>query len=93
MTRAELIQQNDELRQHFTGGRIEVCHGAYELEDRIVGRMLCVLAKYNKFEPGSSHDSGQFIFSGFSFVWDIATVDGERVLRVWVSADVLNGAG
>jgi hypothetical protein len=92
MTRQEAITANDELRTTFKGGRIEVCHGAYELEDRIVGRMLCVLAKYNKFEPDSLHDSGQFIFGGFSFAWEIEDVDGERVLRVWVNQDVLNGA-
>lgn len=90
---SEIIRRNDNLRQHFRGGRIEVCHGPYELEDRIVGRMLCVLARYDKFTPDSLHDEGCFIFGGFAFAWRIETVDGERVLRVWVNEDRLNGAG
>ena len=88
----DIIAANDELRCHFRGGRIEVCHIGYELDDRLLGRMLCVLAKYDKFEEGSLHDSGHFIFSGYSFAWQILTVDRERVLRVWVTEDALNGA-
>lgn len=86
---ADIITANDLLRTEFKGGRIEVCHGPYELDDRTLGRMLCVLAKYNKFEEGGLHDSGHFIFSGFSFVWTIELIDTERVLRVWVNADAL----
>jgi len=90
MTPAQITQLNDELRTAFKGGRIEVCHGPYELDDRLVGRLLCALARYNKFEPNSLHDSGQFIFGGFSFEWNIESVDGERVLRVWVERDALH---
>jgi hypothetical protein len=82
-------EQNDLLRTQLKGGRIEVCHGPYELDDRLIGRMLCVLAKYNKFEKNSRHDRGLFIFSGYSFSFNISIVDGERVLRVWVEQDVL----
>jgi len=93
MSRIDVIQANDVLRTTFKGGRIEVWHGAYDLDDRLIGRMLCVLARYNKFEPDTEHDSGLFIFAGFSFEWRIETENNERVLRVWVNQDVLNGAG
>jgi hypothetical protein len=51
MDKANIIQFNDELRTGFRGGCIEVDHGPYDLEDRIIGRMLCVFARYNRFEP------------------------------------------
>jgi len=92
MTRIDVIQANDALRTTFKGGRIEVWHGPYELDDRLIGRMLCVLARYSKFEPESEHDSGLFIFAGFNFVWQIETIDAERVLRVFVTEDALQGA-
>jgi hypothetical protein len=92
MDKARIIQLNDELRTGFKGGRIEVHHGPYELEDRIVGRMLCVLARYNRFEPESLHDEGLFIFCGFSFAFRIDVENDERVLRVWVERDALQTA-
>jgi hypothetical protein len=65
MTREEQITANDQLRQRFKDGRVEVCRGQYDLDDRTLGRMLCTLAKYNKFAPDSLHDEGSFIFGGF----------------------------
>jgi hypothetical protein len=91
MTRIDIIQANDQLRTALKGGRIEVCHGPYDLDDRLIGRMLCVLARYDRFEQDSLHDAGVFIFSGFSFEFHIEEIDRERVLRVWVTQDVLNG--
>jgi hypothetical protein len=90
MTPQHIIQCNDALRTGFKGGRIEVCHGPYELDDHLIGRMLCALARYDRFAPDSLHDYGQFIFAGFSFEWYIETVDSERVLRVWVERDALH---
>lgn len=87
----EEIRRNDDLRQHFRGGRIEVCHGPYEVDDRTMGRIICALARYDSFHPDSLHDEGAFLFSGFSVAWDIQEVDGERVLRVWIEEDVLQG--
>jgi len=43
----------------------------YELDDRLRGRALSVLARYNKFHADSEHDWGTFIFAGFSFEWRI----------------------
>lgn len=90
--RAAAIELNDALRTEFKGGRIEVHHGPFDLEDRIVGRMLCVLARYNRFDADSLHDSGLFIFAGFSFAWCIEVENEGRVLRVWVERDALQGA-
>jgi hypothetical protein len=90
MTREEIVAANDLLRTAFKGGRVEVCHGPYELDDRTLGRMLSVLARYSTFEEGSLHDRGTFIFAGFSFEWEIVDVDGERVLRVCVERDALH---
>ena len=89
----EEIRANDDLRRHFRGGRVEVHHAPYDLDDRTIGRMLCVLARYDRFEEGSLHDTGVFIFAGFSFAFQIDIENGERVLKVWVERDVLNGAG
>lgn len=43
MTRKQIIEANDQLRQFFRGGRVEVCHGPYDLDDRLIGGMLCAL--------------------------------------------------
>lgn len=93
MTRENTIQANDELRTTFKGGRVQICHGPYGIDDRTLGRMLCALAKYNKFSPDSLHDQGCFIFGGFAYAWRIELIKGERILTVWIDADVLNGPG
>lgn len=92
MTRAEIIHANDQLRQAFRGGRVEVCHGPYDIDDRTIGRMLCAIAKCRNFGPDSLHDEGVLVFAGFTVVWNIAAVHGERVMRVWVNEDTLQGA-
>jgi hypothetical protein len=93
VTREQQIAANDQLRQYMRGGRIEVCHGPYDIDDRTMGRMLCALGNYNKFAPESLHDEGVMLFAGFDLAFKIETVDGERVLRVWINGDALNGAG
>lgn len=89
MTREQTIWANDELRQYFRGGRVEVCHGPYEVDDRTMGRMLCAIAKYDEFPADSLHDEGVLIFAGFAVGWTIRTVNRERVMRVWINDDVL----
>jgi Protein of unknown function (DUF3768) len=69
--RAKIIALNDRLRTTFKGGRVQVTPTVYELDDRLRGRALSVLARYNKFHPDSEHDWGTFIFAGFSFEWRI----------------------
>lgn len=92
MTREAVILANDQLRQYFRGGRIEVCRGPYEIDDRTMGRMLCAVGKYNAFSPESLHDEGVFVFGGFAVAWTIRTVDQERVMRIWINYDVLQSA-
>jgi hypothetical protein len=69
--RAKIIGLNDQLRTTFKGGRVQMTKSVYELDDRLRGRALSVLARYEKFHPDSEHDWGTFIFAGFSFEWRI----------------------
>ena len=69
--RAKIIALNDQLRTTFKGGRVQMTPSVYELDDRLRGRALSVLARYNKFHPDSEHDWGTFIFAGYSFEWRI----------------------
>jgi hypothetical protein len=69
--RTAIIALNDQLRTTFKGGRVQMTPSVYGLEDRLRGRALSVLARYNRFHPDSEHDWGTFIFAGFSFEWRI----------------------
>jgi hypothetical protein len=69
--RARIIALNDELRRTFKGGRVQMTPGVYELDERLRGRALSVLAHYNKFDADSEHDCGTFIFAGYAFEWRI----------------------
>jgi hypothetical protein len=42
--RARIIALNDDLRTTFKGGRIQIMPALYELDDRLRGRALSVLA-------------------------------------------------
>jgi hypothetical protein len=91
---AKIVALNDQLRTSFKGGRVQMTPSVYELDDRLRGRALSVLARYNKFAPDSEHDWGTFIFAGFSFEWRIECrskggsgpspnpADPDRTLRV-----------
>lgn len=69
--RATIIALNDRLRTTFKGGRVQTTPSVYDLDDRLRGRALCTLARYDKFHPDSEHDWGTFIFAGFAFEWRI----------------------
>jgi Protein of unknown function (DUF3768) len=69
--RAAIIALNDQLRMSFKGGRVQMTPSVYQLDDRLRGRALSVLARYGTFHPESEHDWGTFIFAGFSFEWRI----------------------
>ncbi len=69
--RAKIIELNDQLRTTFKGGRVQMTPSVYELEDRLRGRALSVMASYGRFDADSEHDSGVFIFAGFAFEWRI----------------------
>jgi hypothetical protein len=69
--RDKVVALNDQFRTTFKGGRIQMTPSVYELDDRLRGRALAVLARYNKFDPASEPDCGVFIFAGFAFEWRI----------------------
>ena len=69
--RATIIELNDHLRTTFKGGRVQMTRNVYDLDDRLRGRALAVMARYNKFDAESEHDRGVFIFAGFAFEWRI----------------------
>jgi Protein of unknown function (DUF3768) len=76
--RKTIAALNDQLRTKFKGGRVQMTRSVYDLDDRLRGRALSVLARYNAFDADSDHDSGVFIFAGFAFEWRIEyrSVDG-----------------
>ena len=69
--RAKIIALNDQLRTTFKGGRVQMTPSVYALDDRLRGRALSVLARYNRFDADSEHDWGTFIFAGYAFEWRI----------------------
>ena len=69
--RATIIELNDQLRTTFKGGRVQMTRSVYDLDERLRGRALSVMARYNKFDDASEHDCGVFIFAGYSFEWRI----------------------
>ncbi len=102
--RAKIIALIDQLRSTFRGGRVQMTPSVYELDDRLRGRALSVMAGYRTFDADSEHDRGVFIFAGYAFEWCIEyrgkdgvgvspdPSDAERTLRVltlYVVDDVL----
>jgi hypothetical protein len=69
--RAKIIELNDQLRTTFKGGRVQMTPSVYELDDRLRGRALSVMASYRAFGADSEHDGGVFIFAGYAFEWRI----------------------
>ena len=69
--RAKTIELNDQLRTTFKGGRVQMTPSIYELDDRLRGRALSVMAGYRTFDADSEHDRGVFIFAGYAFEWCI----------------------
>ncbi len=69
--RAKIVALNDQLRSTFKGGRVQMTPGVYDLDDRLRGRALSVMARYRAFDADSEHACGVFIFAGFAFEWRI----------------------
>jgi hypothetical protein len=92
--RAKITELNDQLRTTFSGGRVQMTRSVYDLDDRLRGRALSVLACFNKFHADSEHDCGTLIFAGYAFEWRIEyrradgtgvspdPADPEKTLRV-----------
>ena len=102
--RAKIIELNDRLRATFKGGRVQMTRSVYDLDERLRGRALSVMARYDKFDADNEHDHGVFIFAGYAFEWRIEYrgPDGEtfspdpsdpektfRVLTLYAVDDVL----
>jgi hypothetical protein len=69
--RRHIAALNDALRTTFKGGRVQITPSVYDLDDRLRGRALSALARYNTFNPEGEHNYGVFIFAGFAFEWRI----------------------
>jgi hypothetical protein len=69
--REQIIALNDQLRTNFKGGRVQMTRGVYDLDERLRGRALSVLARFDKFDAASEHEAGVFIFAGYAFEWRI----------------------
>jgi hypothetical protein len=92
--RAKIIELNDQLRTTFKGGRVQMTRDFYDLDNRLRGRAMYAMSRYNKFDEESEHDWGVFIFAGYSFEWliEYRGIDGigtspdptdpEKTLRV-----------
>jgi hypothetical protein len=80
---------NDLLRSEFKGGRVLISPAVRELEPHMRGRMLHRLTLYSRFDEGSDHSEGVFIFAGYSFFFEILMEHGERVLTVYLDGDLL----
>ena len=102
--RATIIELNDQLRATFKGGRVQMTRSVFDLDERLRGRALSVMARYDKFDPDSEHAHGVFIFAGYAFEWRIEYrgTDGDslspdpsdpentfRVLTLYAVNDVL----
>lgn len=69
--RTKTIELNDQLRTTFKGGRVQMTAAVCALDPQLRGRALSALSRYDKFSDGEEHDSGVFIFAGYSFEWRI----------------------
>jgi hypothetical protein len=69
--RAKIIELNDQFRTTFKGGRVQMTPSVYDLDTRLRGRAVYAMSRYKKFDDDSEHDSGVFIFAGYSFEWHI----------------------
>ena len=104
--RAKIIELNDQLRTTFRGGRVQMTPTAFALDPQLRDRALYALSRYNRFSDDSEHDSGVFIFGGYSFEWHIEyrAKDGPglspdpanpdqtlRVLTLYIASDLQSG--
>jgi hypothetical protein len=88
VTRTQLIEQNDALRTQLKGGAVLFSPGVWELDAQIRGRLLYRLSLYKTFDDDSEHDSGVFIFAGYTVCWRIEEFAGERSLNILLGHEV-----
>jgi hypothetical protein len=88
----QVIHANDQLRKHLKGGRVEVCHGRFDISDNAMFGLLRAVAAYDHFHQDSLHNEGVMLFEKFNILWFIThDIDGERVLQVWIDEGVVAG--
>src|SRR5258705_5843572 len=70
---------NDEFRTTFSGGRVMMTSGVYELPDCVKAEALVQVAKFSEFtadnDPYSEHDFGSFEIVGRKFFLKIDYYD------------------
>jgi hypothetical protein len=70
-TLEERIAKHDAFRTSLKGGRVELLPAVQRLDPRMIGRLICAVAIYNRFHPESDHSDGMIIFAGFVVRWEI----------------------
>jgi Protein of unknown function (DUF3768) len=74
---------NDAFRTTFSGGRVMMTSGVYELPDCVKAEALVQVAKFSKFtadnDPHDEHDFGSFDLVGRKFFWKIDYYDKDLV--------------
>lgn len=71
MTRSEARKTYDAFRTTFTGGRVQMSRGFYDLPAQVKGKLLWHIAQYDAFDPNGYHDAGVIIFGDWSVYWHI----------------------
>ena len=66
---------NDALRQHSTGGRLQVTRGVLALDSWVTGEVLLAVAAFDDFsarnDPHREQDFGAFEIEGRQLFWKI----------------------
>lgn len=74
---------NDAFRTTFSGGRVMMTSGVYELPDCVKAEALVQVTKFSEFsadnDPHYEHDFGSFNLVGRKFFWKIDYYDKDLV--------------
>jgi hypothetical protein len=74
---------NDAFRTTFSGGRVMMTSGVYELPECVKAEALDQVAKFSEFsadnDPHDEHDFGSFDLVGRKFFWKIDYYDKDLV--------------
>jgi hypothetical protein len=74
---------NDAFRTTFSGGRVMMTSGVYELPDCVKAEALVQVTKFSEFsadnDPHDDHDFGSFNLVGRKFFWKIDYYDKDMV--------------
>jgi hypothetical protein len=74
---------NDAFRTTFSGGRVMMTSGVYDLPECVKAEALVQVAKFSEFsadnDPHDEHDFGSFDLVGRKFFWKIDYYDKDLV--------------